>query len=69
MNNRKFIIPVAAILLFPGTAFAYVDPGTGAYFLQLLIAIFGAAIFYISRPVQLFKLIVDFFVKKIKKIK
>lgn len=69
MNKRKFNILLAAILLFPGVAYAYVDPGTGAYLLQLLIAIFGAAVFYISRPVQLFRLIISFFTKKNKKIK
>ena len=67
MRKRKINILVVAILLFPGAASAYVDPGTGAYVLQLLIAVFGAAVFYISRPAQLFRLIRDFFTKKIKK--
>lgn len=66
MHNKKIVILVAAVLLFPGTASAYVDPGTGAYLLQLLIAVFGAAVFYISRPAQLFRLIRDFFTKKTK---
>jgi len=66
MNKRKFNFLLTAFLVFPGTASAYVDPGTGAYLLQLLIAIFGAAVFYISRPAQLFRLIIDFFCKKNK---
>ena len=35
---------ILAALLFPSAAYAYVDPGTGSYFLQILIAgILGAA--------------------------
>lgn len=67
MSNNIFIFLAILILLFPSTAFAYVDPGTGAYLLQLLITIFGAVIFYISRPVQLFKLVREFFSRKKKK--
>lgn len=69
MSNKIFIFIFVAtfILLFPSTAFAYVDPGTGAYLLQLLITIFGAVMFYISRPVQLFRLVREFFSRKKKK--
>lgn len=67
MSNKIFIFAATFILLFPSTAFAYVDPGTGAYLLQLLITIFGAVMFYISRPVQLFRLVREFFSRKKKK--
>lgn len=67
MINIKTIFLAIFILLFPGTAFAYVDPGTGAYLLQLLITVFGAVMFYISRPGQLFKMIREFFSRKNKK--
>ena len=66
MVNRKFFALVCAILVLPGSAHAYVDPGTGAYLLQLIIAVFGAIVFYVSRPVELFKLIRTYFTKKNK---
>lgn len=66
MNSKKIFLAIF-ILFFPGIAFAYIDPGTGAYLLQLLVAIFGAVVFYVSRPIQLLKLIRDFFSRKNKK--
>lgn len=45
--RSKWNIPIAAalsIVMMAGTAHAYVDPGTGSYLLQILIAgILGAA--------------------------
>ncbi|WP_426110144.1 hypothetical protein [Massilia sp. PWRC2] len=69
MVSKKFSALVCAILVLPATAHAYVDPGTGAYLLQLLIAVFGAIIFYISRPLELFRLIRSYFTKKSKENK
>ena len=67
MNNLKYIAVLISIAVYPSVAYAYVDPGTGAYLLQLLIALFGAVVFYASRPMQLFRLIRDFFSRKNKK--
>jgi hypothetical protein len=67
MADKKLVVFLVLTLLFPGVAHAYVDPGTGAYLLQLLIALFGAVVFYAARPRQLFQLIRDFFTKKNKK--
>ncbi len=66
MVNRKISSLVCALLILPATAHAYVDPGTGAYLLQTLIAVFGAAVFYIARPMALFRLIRAYFSKKNK---
>ena len=66
MNNKKIYFLGVSLLFFPGVAMAYVDPGTGAYLLQLLVTIFGAVIFYISKPAYLFRLIKDFFARKKK---
>jgi hypothetical protein len=42
---------VAAVTLTtPAIAFAYVDPGTGAYVVQSIMALFGVATFYAMRP-------------------
>ncbi len=42
-------------LIFPGLALAYIDPGTGAYVAQGLIALFGTVAFYVTHPRQLIK--------------
>jgi hypothetical protein len=34
-----------SFFVFPGTAFAYLDPGTGSYILQLLIGFLFGALF------------------------
>jgi hypothetical protein len=67
MINRKIWALVCAILVLPATAHAYVDPGTGAYVLQLVIAVFGAVIFYVTRPMEFFRLIKGYFSKKKKR--
>ena len=66
MNNKKKILRVAAIVvvmafLTPLRALAYIDPGTGSYVIQLLIAAFIG----ISFSIKIFwKKIVRFFSKK-----
>ena len=67
MNKFRSVVFAMFLLCFPSVAFAYVDPGTGAYLLQLMIAIFGAAVFYVSRPRLLWKMLVDFLTRKNKK--
>jgi hypothetical protein len=47
MNIQKsfiFITMTAAISISPSVAFAYIDPGTGALMLQLLLGGIGGAI-------------------------
>ncbi len=39
-----FMIP----LIFPHGAYAYIDPGTGSYILQLIIAVFVGAMYAIK---------------------
>lgn len=51
-------------LSFPALAFAYIDPGTGAYVVQTVIAVVGAALFYVSRPIRFIK---DVFRRRIKR--
>ncbi|MCE4538162.1 hypothetical protein LXT12_12965 [Pelomonas sp. P7] len=49
------MIRVVAIALFfatPSMAFAYVDPGTGAYLVQALIAMVVAVLAYIRHPIK-----------------
>jgi hypothetical protein len=53
--TRKLICLSALILCLPQTSFAYVDPGTGAYVVQALVALAGATIFYITHPLELLR--------------
>jgi hypothetical protein len=39
-------------LTSPAIAFAYVDPGTGAYVVQSIMALIGIATFYTMRPIR-----------------
>lgn len=64
MNTIKRLRLGIFLLCFPGLAFAYVDPGTGAYLLQLIIAVFGAAVFYLTHPAQFIKSLFKRFFKK-----
>jgi ABC-type bacteriocin/lantibiotic exporter with double-glycine peptidase domain len=45
----------AFALCLPQTSFAYVDPGTGAYVVQALVALAGATVFYITHPLELLR--------------
>jgi len=52
------IIILLSICLLPNIAFAYIDPGTGTYFVQALLALVGAVVFYFTHPAHLIKWIV-----------
>ncbi len=45
-------------------AFAYADPGAGAFILQAIIAFLGVIAFYLGYPIRIIK---SFFKKKEKK--
>ena len=51
--NAPFTLLLAA--LFPGDAFAYIDPGSGMLFWQGLIAVIGGVVMLVKNPVQTIK--------------
>ena len=57
----KFII---LLLLSNNSAYAYFDPGSGAFIIQAIIALFAAITFYLGYPIRLLKKMIS----KIKKI-
>jgi hypothetical protein len=61
MGNRFLGIRAALIVLSlataPTTAMAYIDPGNGAYMVQALFTLLGAALFYIRHPIRTAKLL------------
>ena len=55
------ITVIFMLLLFNGKAYAYIDPGTGGMFYQIIILLFGAIVAYLA----IFKrYIKNFFSKK-----
>jgi len=42
-------------LLFTTKAFAYFDPGTGSYIIQLILAFLASCYFFITNPIKFIK--------------
>ncbi len=42
-------------IMAPAAAMAYIDPGNGAYMVQALFALIGAAFFYLRHPIRSLK--------------
>ncbi len=51
------ILIVVYLALTPAVAMAYIDPGNGAYMVQALFTLLGAALFYVRHPVRTAKLL------------
>ena len=49
-NNRlqASILIGLILVLFPNVAYAYIDPGTGTFLFQLMIAAIAGALFFIK---------------------
>ena len=47
-NTNIFISALLAFLIAPETAYAYIDPGSGSYMLQILLAALLGAVFFIK---------------------
>jgi hypothetical protein len=50
-KRLRWTVAVIA-LTSPAIAFAYVDPGTGAYVVQSIMALIGVVTFYATRPIR-----------------
>lgn len=46
------ITTVVVLALAPAAAFAYIDVGNGAYMVQALFTVAGAALFYLRHPIR-----------------
>jgi hypothetical protein len=51
----KKIIAGLLFVFFVSPTFAYFDPGTGAYIVQVLIAFLATVFFYLRNPIQIIK--------------
>lgn len=66
MIHKLFIVLFFAVIFTPSTSWAYLDPGTGSYVLQILAVLFVGSIFSIR---LFFRRIKDFFSRKQKENK
>lgn len=64
LNLSLFII-----LLNTNVAFAYIDPGTGSFILQSLLAVIATIAFYLGYPIRFIKSFLNKFSKNKKDIK
>jgi len=59
MKEGSFGLRCALIVLVlgmaPTAAMAYIDPGNGAYMVQVLFTLAGAALFYVRHPIRSLK--------------
>ena len=62
--KRIFIWIGILLIILPGIAFAYLDPGTGSYVIQVIIALFVGSVFAVK---MFWKKIVVFFKNFFKK--
>ena len=49
---KNFIIFFYSVFIFNSNAYAYLDPGTGGFIVQLIIAFFAAAFVFINNFFQ-----------------
>jgi hypothetical protein len=54
--SPRFGLTVLILAAAPGAAMAYIDPGNGAYMVQALFTLVGAALFYVRHPIRSAKL-------------
>ena len=66
---KIFYLSVISYFLFVNQAFAYFDPGTGAFIIQAIIAFFATIVLYITWPFKYIKKIITNLFKKNKESK
>ncbi len=52
------------LLSFASESYAYIDPGTGTFLIQSLIALAVSVAFYIRHPLKFIQMIIQKFFKK-----
>ena len=63
MLKKKFIFCLLLFLLLPASAFSYFDPGSGSYFIQIIIAFIASCFVFFKNPITFIK----YYFKKNKK--
>jgi len=62
----RHVAVVVVLAMAPTLAFAYIDPGNGAYMVQALFALMGAAFFYLRHPIRTFKSVWRWAVERVR---
>lgn len=62
--GARMLGPVLFLALAPSLAWSYIDPGNGAYMVQVIFTLFGAALFYIRHPVRFFHAVRNWIFKR-----
>lgn len=52
LHPVRFVGVVVVLASAPGLAMAYIDPGNGAYMVQVIFTLVGAGAFYIRHPIR-----------------
>ena len=65
--KNKFLLYIALFILHPGTAYAYLDPGTGSIIIQAILGAIAAGFMTISIWWHKFKLFMKKFLNFLKK--
>ena len=52
---KKYFLFFVTMLCLTTNAYAYIDPGTGSFIIQSILAIGGAIIFYLGYPIRILK--------------
>jgi len=64
---KTFYLFFIIMICIRSNAYAYIDPGTGSFIIQSILAIGGAIVFYLGYPIRLLKNIyIKIFKKKLK---
>ena len=62
---KKILFPILLIYFISTTnSFAYIDPGTGSFILQAILALGATIVFYLGYPIRLFKSMMNKIFKK-----
>lgn len=67
MKIKLLIYGILFSFLFPGQIYAYLDPGTGSYLFQILIAGFLGSLFFAKNIIRKVRSFFGFLKKKIFK--
>lgn len=65
----KFALLILLILLFPENAYAYLDPGSGSYFFQIILGVFLGGLISLKVFWKKVKSLVIRSIQKLPKIK
>lgn len=52
---KKYFLFLAITFSYMTNAYAYIDPGTGSFIIQSILAIGGAIVFYLGYPIRIIK--------------